>query len=299
MASLKWKTPVCRRLSWNWRWTANCCALARDSSNFRDLDLRAAMVTSAFSTTPLRLTTFSWRPRRLSLAFSSSSLSWRTSSSSLSVAMRELSLEPPLCTDSSFRWLPSELCGDTELRPLRERSFGSGDWYLPALPLGLLPRPAGLLPLPAGLLRIGVGDRLRCGGGERVRWWIRSRDGGDRRRIRSRMSRDLKSRSRSRNPNPFKFFRTSLTRMVRPSIWPPSMSRIAIVAERGLVNVTNPKPRDSPLSRSYTIFTETTSPNSINAFLTVSSLLSYDSPPTYTEFTSSISSITTLPLAGC
>jgi hypothetical protein len=70
------------------------------------------------------------------------------------------------------------------------------------------------------------------------------------------------------------------------------------VAERGLVNVTNPKPRDSPLSRSYTIFTETTSPNSMNAFFTVSSLLSYDSPPTYTEFTSSIiSKITNLSLA--
>ncbi|KAG0592582.1 hypothetical protein KC19_1G264300 [Ceratodon purpureus] len=289
VASLKWNTPVCSLFSWNWRCTASCWAFANDSSSLRDLLFSAAMVTSAFSTTPFRLTTFSSSPRRFSFAFSSSSLSWRTSSSSLSAAMRELSLDPALCTDSSFRWLPSELWGETELRPLRDRSLGSGDRYLPALPLGLLPRLAGLLPLPGGLQRIGVAERLRCGGGDRVRWWIRSRDGGERRRIRSLMSRDLKSRSRSRNPNPFKFFRTSLTRMVRPSICPPSMSRIAIVAERGLVNDTNPKPRDSPLSRSYTIFTETTSPNSMNAFFTVSSLLSYDSPPTYTEFTSSIS----------
>lgn len=55
-----------------------------------------------------------------------------------------------------------ELWGETELRALRERSLGSGDWYLRGLAFGLLPLPfLGLLPLPAGLPRMGVCDRLR------------------------------------------------------------------------------------------------------------------------------------------
>lgn len=76
----------------------------------------------------------------------------------------------------------------------------------------------------------------------------------------------------------------SFTRMVRPSRSLPSSSVIARSAAAGSANVTNPKPRERPLSRSLMIFASDTSPKRAKASFSRSSVVPHDSPPTNSFF---------------
>lgn len=70
------------------------------------------------------------------------------------------------------------------------------------------------------------------------------------------------------------------TLMVRPSSSFPDICDMAVSASASDSKVTKPKPLNRPVSRSLMSFTSTTSPCAAKAFLTVSSSVRKDRPPT-------------------
>ena len=67
--------------------------------------------------------------------------------------------------------------------------------------------------------------------------------------------------------------------MVRPPSVAPSIDSRAELAASSVVNVTNPKPRERPVSRSDTTFASVTSPKGVNASRRSSVVVAQARPP--------------------
>ncbi len=76
----------------------------------------------------------------------------------------------------------------------------------------------------------------------------------------------------------------SLTLMVLPSRLVPSILDIAVFASSSFVKVTNPNPRERPVSRSVITLASVISPKDANAWRRPSSVVSQLSPPTNNFF---------------